>query len=104
MDQHGRGRQLSGGRLTLLLTSPRLAPGLLTRSAWEAVTAAQEVLARDLGDAQPQAGHGVCHGTTGAALNPPGGVHWGAQDAASCASAAEKHRRAQGRTTSVHSP
>lgn len=55
MDQHGRGRQLSGGRLTLLLTSPRLAPGLLTRSAWEAVTAAQEVLARDLGDAQPQA-------------------------------------------------
>jgi XTP/dITP diphosphohydrolase len=55
VDQHGRGRQLSDGRLTLLLTSPRLAPGLLTRSAWEAVTSAQEVLARDLADAQPQA-------------------------------------------------
>lgn len=55
MDQHGRDRPLSRGRLTLLLTSPRLAPGLLSRSAWEAVGAAEQVLARDPDDAQPRA-------------------------------------------------
>jgi XTP/dITP diphosphohydrolase len=55
VDQHRRGRQLSQGRLTLLLTSPRLAPGLLSRSAWQAVEAADVLLARDAEDAQPRA-------------------------------------------------
>lgn len=55
MDQHRRGRQLTQGRLTLLLTSPRLAPGLLSRSAWQAVEAADTLLARDPADPQPLA-------------------------------------------------
>ena len=35
------------GRLTLLVGSPRVAPGLLTRSAWQALEAAVAVLAGD---------------------------------------------------------
>jgi XTP/dITP diphosphohydrolase len=35
------------GRLVLLLTSPRVAPGLLTREAWQALEAADVVLGRD---------------------------------------------------------
>ncbi|MDR6862574.1 MazG family protein [Phycicoccus sp. 3266] len=34
------------GRLSLLMASPRVAPGLLSRSAWQAVEAADHVLAR----------------------------------------------------------
>ncbi|MFC8501696.1 MazG family protein [Pedococcus sp. NPDC057267] len=34
------------GRLSLLVASPRVAPGLLSRSAWQAVEAADHVLAR----------------------------------------------------------
>lgn len=41
--------------LTLLLTSPRVAPGLLTRAAWEALDHASAVLCADVGDAQPAA-------------------------------------------------
>jgi XTP/dITP diphosphohydrolase len=40
--------------LTLLLTSPRIAPGLLTLDAWQAVQRC-EVLCADLDDPQPQA-------------------------------------------------
>lgn len=36
--------------LTLLLTSPRVAPGLLTRDAWHSLDAADAVLAADLDD------------------------------------------------------
>ena len=36
--------------LTLLLTSPRVAPGLLSRDAWLALDAADSVLARSLQD------------------------------------------------------
>jgi len=36
-------------RLTLLLTSPRVAPGLLTRDAWDAVASAHQVACSDLG-------------------------------------------------------
>jgi len=47
-------------RLTLLVGSPRIAPGLLTRAAWQALDAAQTVLARDpeepFADALVQAG------------------------------------------------
>ena len=35
------------GRLVLLLTSPRVAPGLLTREAWQALEGADVVLGRD---------------------------------------------------------
>jgi XTP/dITP diphosphohydrolase len=35
------------GRLFLLLGSPRIAPGLLTRAAWQALETAEQVLARD---------------------------------------------------------
>ena len=35
------------GRLTLLLGSPRVAPGLLSRAAWQALDAASAVLGRD---------------------------------------------------------
>ena len=34
------------GRLTLLLSSPRVVPGVLTREAWQALDAAHEVLGR----------------------------------------------------------
>lgn len=43
------------GRLTLLLTSPRLAPGLLSREAWRRLEEAGSVLARSLTDPQPRA-------------------------------------------------
>jgi XTP/dITP diphosphohydrolase len=36
-----------GGRLTLLVVSPRVAPGLLTRDAWRALDDAGQVLARE---------------------------------------------------------
>ena len=36
------------GRLALLSSSPRTAPGLLTRAAWQALEAADAVLARDV--------------------------------------------------------
>ena len=35
------------GRLTFLLTSPRVAPGLLSKDAWAAVAAADAVYAGD---------------------------------------------------------
>jgi XTP/dITP diphosphohydrolase len=34
------------GRLTVLVGSPRIAPGLLTRAAWQTLEAASAVLAR----------------------------------------------------------
>ena len=53
------------GRLTLLVGSPRIAPGLFTRVAWQALDAAAVVLARDedepLADAVAQAGLPVQH-------------------------------------------
>ncbi|HET6741007.1 MAG TPA: hypothetical protein VFH76_18820, partial [Kribbella sp.] len=33
------------GRITILLTSPRVAPGLLTRAAWQSLTDADEIAA-----------------------------------------------------------
>lgn len=45
MAGHGAGR--AAGRLVLLTGSPRIAPGLLTRSAWQALESASAVLARD---------------------------------------------------------
>ncbi|MGL5866475.1 MAG: MazG nucleotide pyrophosphohydrolase domain-containing protein [Dermatophilaceae bacterium] len=41
---------MSAGRLRLLHTTPRVAPGLLTREAWQAVTEATQVVCRDLDD------------------------------------------------------
>ena len=41
--------------LTLLLTTPRVAPGLLTRDAWLALGAASLVLAADPGEPVPEA-------------------------------------------------
>ena len=41
---------MSVGRLALLLTSPRVAPGLLSHSAWEAVRSSSIRLARTLDD------------------------------------------------------
>ena len=53
------------GRLTLLVASPRIAPGLFTRTAWETLGAADTVLARDasepLADAVAEAGLVVGH-------------------------------------------
>ena len=43
------------GRLALLLTSPRVAPGLLARQAWQVLEQADRVLCADLADAQPTA-------------------------------------------------
>lgn len=43
------------GRLALLLTSPRVSPGLLSRSAWQVLEQAGLVLCADLADAQPVA-------------------------------------------------
>ena len=43
------------GSLVLLLTSPRVAPGLLSRATWQVVEAADVVCCADLGDPQPQA-------------------------------------------------
>lgn len=45
----------STGRLSLLLTTPRLAPGLLSREAWRRLEEANGVLARSLADPQPRA-------------------------------------------------
>jgi NTP pyrophosphatase (non-canonical NTP hydrolase) len=56
---------LARGRLTLLVASPRVAPGLLSRSAWQALDAAASVLGRDadepLVDAIHDAGMPVTH-------------------------------------------
>lgn len=56
---------MSGGRLTILVASPRVAPGLLTRAAWQALDAAGAVLARDadepLAAALADAGMPVTH-------------------------------------------
>lgn len=53
------------GRLTLLVGSPRIAPGLFTRTAWQTLEAADAVLARDpsepLADAVGEAGLVVDH-------------------------------------------
>lgn len=79
-------------RLTLLVTSPRVAPGLLTWSAWQAIAAADLVLASDAGlplaRAITAAGHdvGVLPDPTGdallgAAAARPGPVVWLASDA-----------------------
>ena len=43
------------GRLALLLTSPRVAPGLLSRPAWQLLEQADQVWCADLRDAQPAA-------------------------------------------------
>jgi XTP/dITP diphosphohydrolase len=53
------------GRLTLLVGSPRIAAGLFTRAAWQALDAAGAILARDesepLADAVSEAGMPVRH-------------------------------------------
>lgn len=53
------------GRLTLLVGSPRIAAGLFTRAAWQALDAADQILARDesepLADAVSEAGMPVRH-------------------------------------------
>ena len=53
------------GRLTLLVGSPRIAPGLLTRSAWQALEVADAVLARSgdepLAEALQESGMPVSH-------------------------------------------
>lgn len=53
------------GRLTLLVGSPRIAPGLFTRAAWQTLDAADAVLARDpsepLADAVAESGLHVDH-------------------------------------------
>ncbi|WP_406832152.1 MazG family protein [Pedococcus sp. KACC 23699] len=53
------------GRLTLLVGSPRIAPGLFTRVAWQTLDVATVILARDedepLADAVAQAGLTVQH-------------------------------------------
>ena len=53
------------GRLTLLVGSPRIAPGLFTRAAWQTLEAADAVLARDpsepLADAVAESGMPVVH-------------------------------------------
>jgi XTP/dITP diphosphohydrolase len=53
------------GRLTLLVGSPRIAPGLFTRAAWHALDAADTILAREdtepLADAVTEAGMPVRH-------------------------------------------
>ena len=53
------------GRLTLLVGSPRTAAGLFTRAAWQALDAADQILARDdtepLADAVSEAGMPVRH-------------------------------------------
>ena len=46
---------VAGPDLVLLLTSPRIAPGLLSRAAWQALERATSVLSADLGDPQPSA-------------------------------------------------
>ena len=43
------------GALVLLLTSPRVAPGLLTRDAWQVLDRADQVWCADADDAQPAA-------------------------------------------------
>lgn len=43
------------GRLTLLVSSPRVAAGLLTRDAWQVLEAAAQVLTADLDDPTPAA-------------------------------------------------
>ena len=43
------------GNLVLLLTSPRVAPGLLTRDAWQVLGRADQVWCADADDAQPAA-------------------------------------------------
>ncbi|NIK56965.1 MazG family protein [Kribbella shirazensis] len=50
------------GRITVLLTSPRVAPGLLTRAAWQALTGADEIGAAggpDRPDVQAVIGSGL---------------------------------------------
>ena len=39
---------MTGGRLGLVLTSPRVAPGLLSHGAWQVVSEASVCLARSL--------------------------------------------------------
>ena len=43
------------GRLTLLVGSPRIAPGLFTRTAWQTLESADAVLARDESEPLPSA-------------------------------------------------
>jgi XTP/dITP diphosphohydrolase len=51
VDQQGQVTDAGGtGRLTLLLTSPRVPPGLLTRDAWQALENADALLALDPAD------------------------------------------------------
>ena len=61
------------GRLSLLVTSPRVAPGLMSRSAWYAVESASVRLCRDLGepvvDAVVESGLSV--DAVGEELSPP---------------------------------
>ena len=44
-----------GGRLSLLVGSPRIAPGLLSRAAWRALESADAVVARDAGEPMAEA-------------------------------------------------
>jgi XTP/dITP diphosphohydrolase len=67
------------GRITILLTSPRVAPGLLTRAAWQSLTDADEIAAAGgdgrvlRGDVQAVVGSGL------AVTQVEGDVaeHWG---------------------------
>lgn len=59
----GAGQPVTGGRLGMLVTSPRVAPGLLSHGAWEVIAASAVRLARSLDDplaqAVEEAGFGV---------------------------------------------
>jgi XTP/dITP diphosphohydrolase len=49
---NGNGDAVTVRRLTLLLSTPRIAPGLFSRDAWTALGSASHVLARDEDDSQ----------------------------------------------------
>jgi XTP/dITP diphosphohydrolase len=64
------------GRITVLLTSPRVAPGLLTRAAWQSLTDADEIGAADgpeRSDVQAVVGSGLAVTQVEGGL----GEHWG---------------------------
>ncbi|MDT0213282.1 MazG family protein [Rothia sp. ARF10] len=61
------------GRLSLLVTSPRVAPGLMSRSAWYAVESASARLCRDLSEpvVEAVAESGLTVDPVGEELSPP---------------------------------
>ncbi len=69
---------MTSGRLALLLTSPRVAPGLLSREAWQALEDADRVLAAavddPLAEALVEAGVEVRVAGTGPAPGGPAGL------------------------------